>query len=84
MGRQHDIDPLAAALQPPQDETPEERRIRLHAEDVARKRSNDIDEELKQEKAALKKKPPVKVLLLGQSESGECLCHVHGCGGRLD
>ena len=39
MGRQHDIDPLAAALQPPQDETPEERRIRLHAEDVARKLS---------------------------------------------
>lgn len=81
MGRQHDEDPLTLAIQPPPNESAEQRKTRLQAEDIARKISNDIDEELKQEKAALKKKPPVKVLLLGQSESGEYLrcttCYLH-------
>ena len=35
--------------------------------------SDEIDEQLRNERLALKKKkPPVKVLLLGQSESGMC------------
>ncbi|CAL1698353.1 unnamed protein product [Somion occarium] len=71
MGRQADEDPLSLAIQPPPNETPEQRDSRLQAEALARRISNDIDEELKAEKAALKKKPPVKVLLLGQSESGK-------------
>lgn len=73
MGRQADDDPLSLALQPPPNETPDQRESRLQAEAIARRISNDIDEELKQEKAALKKRPPVKVLLLGQSESGAYL-----------
>lgn len=47
--------------------------IREHAEAEARRVSDSIDEQLRQERMALKKKrKPVKVLLLGQSESGMC------------
>ncbi|KAJ3475582.1 hypothetical protein NLI96_g11743 [Meripilus lineatus] len=70
MGRLLDDDPLSRALAPPPNETPEAKAIRLRAEAQARKISEEIDESLKAERAALKKKPPVKVLLLGQSESG--------------
>ena len=70
MGRLVDDDPLTRALAPPPNETQEEKEVRLRAEARARKVSEEIDESLKAEKAALKKKPPVKVLLLGQSESG--------------
>ncbi|KAL4254709.1 P-loop containing nucleoside triphosphate hydrolase [Abortiporus biennis] len=70
MGRVDD-DPLTLALAPPPNETPDQKEARLRAEAEARKISEEIDERLKAEKAALKKKPPVKVLLLGQSESGK-------------
>lgn len=80
MGRQADEDPLSLAIQPPPNETPEQRDSRLQAEALARRISNDIDEELKAEKAALKKKPPVKVLLLGQSESGKFHWHPEPSG----
>ncbi|KAI0312036.1 G-alpha-domain-containing protein [Amylostereum chailletii] len=65
-------DPLAAAIAPPKDETPEQREAREKEEAEAKRISDEIDEQLKAERAALKKKkPPVKVLLLGQSESGK-------------
>ncbi|KAH8092195.1 G-protein alpha subunit [Cristinia sonorae] len=64
-----DDDPLTLALSPPPNETPEERENRLRDEAEARKISEDIDEEIKAQRLALKKKPHVKVLLLGQSES---------------
>lgn len=70
MGRV-DGDPLTLALSPPPNETPEDREKRLRDEARARKISEDIDEEIRAQKNALKKKPNVKVLLLGQSESGE-------------
>lgn len=70
MGRLMDDDPLTRALAPPLNESQEEKEIRLRAEARARKVSEEIDETLKAERVALKKKPPVKVLLLGQSESG--------------
>ena len=79
MGTASDVDPLAVAIAPPPNETPEERTKRLQDEERARRVSEEIDEQLRQEKAALKKqKRPVKVLLLGQSESGESpiLCYV--------
>lgn len=64
-------DPLALALAPPRNETPEEKETRERAELEARRISDGIDEQIRQERAALKKKKkPVKVLLLGQSESG--------------
>ncbi|KAI0633065.1 hypothetical protein C8Q77DRAFT_867287 [Trametes polyzona] len=71
VGRAVDEDPLARLLAPPPNETAEEREIRLRLEAEARARSERIDEQLKAEKAALKKNKPVKVLLLGQSESGK-------------
>jgi guanine nucleotide-binding protein subunit alpha len=64
-------DPLTLAILPPVDETPAQRQVRESAESEARRISEEIDEQLRSEKAALKKKKrPVKVLLLGQSESG--------------
>ena len=66
-----DEDPLSRLLAPPPNETAEERETRLRLETEARQISDRIDEQLKAERAALKKNRPVKVLLLGQSESGK-------------
>jgi guanine nucleotide-binding protein alpha-1 subunit len=65
-----DEDPLTAALAPPSDETPEQREFREKREAEAKRISDEIDEQLRNERAALRKKKIVKVLLLGQSESG--------------
>lgn len=71
MVRRSSDDPFASILSPPADESPEEREARERAETEARRVSETIDEQLRQERIALKKKKkPVKVLLLGQSESG--------------
>ena len=73
MGHAADVDPLTQALAPPPDETDEQRAARLQSEERARRVSDEIDEQIRLERAALKKqKRPIKVLLLGQSESGEC------------
>lgn len=65
-------DPLAVVTAPPLDESPEERAAREEREAEAQKISDQIDEELRAEKAALKKQEHiVKILLLGQSESGK-------------
>ncbi|KAI0331390.1 G-alpha-domain-containing protein [Cubamyces sp. BRFM 1775] len=71
VGRSVDEDPLSRLLAPPPNETAEERETRLRLEAEARMRSERIDDQLRAEKAALKKNRPVKVLLLGQSESGK-------------
>jgi hypothetical protein len=64
-------DPFAFILAPPTDESPEEKEARECVETEARRVNDSIDEQLRQERMALKKKKkPVKVLLLGQSESG--------------
>ncbi|KIM47717.1 hypothetical protein M413DRAFT_439393 [Hebeloma cylindrosporum] len=65
-------DPLAAALLPPPDESPVEREVRLKAEIDAKKVSDSIDDQIRQERNDQKKsKTEVNVLLLGQSESGK-------------
>ena len=65
-------DPLSVALEPPPDESPADRWAREQAEAQARRISEQIDDQIKAEKLAMKKrKPPIKVLLLGQSESGK-------------
>ncbi|KAF9003423.1 guanine nucleotide binding protein, alpha subunit [Cyathus striatus] len=57
---------------PPPGETAEERTIRLDAELHAKRVSESIDRELDNEREAKKKElPSVKVLLLGQAESGK-------------
>ncbi|EJU02511.1 G-protein alpha subunit [Dacryopinax primogenitus] len=64
-------DPLDRVMRPDPHETPEERSARLMAEFEAKQRSDAIDESLRQEKLAAKKNKEVKILLLGQSESGK-------------
>ncbi|KZV92997.1 G-alpha-domain-containing protein [Exidia glandulosa HHB12029] len=64
-------DPFARLLAPPANETPAERQMREEMERAAKLRSDAIDEELKKERNALKSKRVMKLLLLGQSESGK-------------
>ncbi|RDB17773.1 Guanine nucleotide-binding protein alpha-4 subunit [Hypsizygus marmoreus] len=72
MGRSFEEDPLTLAIAPPPDETPEQRQAREIAEAEARKISDEIDEQIRREREGdRKKKKPVKLLLLGQSESGK-------------
>ncbi|KAJ2915543.1 hypothetical protein MD484_g4866, partial [Candolleomyces efflorescens] len=66
-------DPLAVFTRPPANETLVEREAREAREADAKRRSEAIDEDIRKEKARLKReeKNLVKVLLLGQSESGK-------------
>ena len=62
-----DDDPLTLALQPPADETPEQRQVREAAEAEAKRVSDEIDEQIKQEREnERRRKRPVKLLLLGE------------------
>lgn len=71
-GRRRSIsDPLAAALLPPENESPEQKAQRLQAEAEAKKRSQRIDQMLQEGERQRRKRKTVKVLLLGQSESGK-------------
>lgn len=65
-------DPFAQVTAPPADETLEQRRIRERKEEEERRISDEIDEALKVEREEIKakRKNRLKVLLLGQSESG--------------
>ncbi|KAF8512665.1 guanine nucleotide binding protein, alpha subunit [Hysterangium stoloniferum] len=68
--RTHDAsdDPLTRALHDEiGEETETEQQLRLKKEKEARRVSETIDELIKEEKAALKKTRPIKVLLLGKS-----------------
>ncbi|KAF8837882.1 G-alpha-domain-containing protein [Paxillus ammoniavirescens] len=67
----NDFDPLDELLKPPADETEEDRLIRLAQEAEARRISLQIDESIKAERQQQKKKSVVRLLLLGQSESGK-------------
>ncbi|KAF8500411.1 G-alpha-domain-containing protein [Russula emetica] len=69
--RTDDDDPLTAALTPPQDETPEARAVRLSREEEARRVSQAIDDSIRTERQMNKKHKIVRILLLGQSESGK-------------
>ncbi|KAH7910974.1 guanine nucleotide binding protein, alpha subunit [Hygrophoropsis aurantiaca] len=65
-------DPLTRACAPPPNETPTEREIRICAEQEAKRISDAIDEEINRQRIAERKGPKaVKILLLGQSESGK-------------
>lgn len=67
---QCEYDPLDEVLRPPPGETEEDRLIRLAQEAEACRISLQIDESLKAERQQQKKKSIVRLLLLGQSESG--------------
>ncbi|KAJ7186121.1 guanine nucleotide-binding protein alpha subunit [Mycena filopes] len=66
-------DPLAHALRPPPDESPSARTARLALEAEQKRVSDAIDDALSRERAERKKRArrEVRVLLLGQSESGK-------------
>ena len=65
-------DPFYELMQPPPDETPAQKTARQKRELDAQRHSDIIDEDIKQERAMSKKERKViKVLILGQSESGE-------------
>lgn len=64
-------DPLTLAAMPPPNESSQDRERRLREEAEAKKISDAIDAELKEERLDRKKRKEVKVLLLGQSESGK-------------
>lgn len=64
-------DPLDEVLKPPPDETFEQRQLRLEREAEAKRVSQAIDASIKAERTARRKKRIVRLLLLGQSESGE-------------
>ncbi|KZT18573.1 G-alpha-domain-containing protein [Neolentinus lepideus HHB14362 ss-1] len=65
-------DPFACMTVPPTNETWEQKMARERCEAEAQQVSDEIDQKLRSERAALKKnKKSVKVLLLGQAESGK-------------
>ncbi|KAI0640299.1 G-alpha-domain-containing protein [Trametes polyzona] len=69
--RRSSSDPFRAILQPPANETPQQREDRLKQEEEAKKRSDHIDRMLRHDEKSRRRKKTVKVLLLGQSESGK-------------
>lgn len=69
--RRSSSDPLAVALQPPPNESQLERENRLKAELEAKKRSDNIDRMLRESDRRNRRRKTIRVLLLGQSESGK-------------
>ena len=69
--RRSSSDPLAAALQPPPNESQAERDGRERREQEAKKRSDNIDRMLRETERRNRRRKVIKILLLGQSESGK-------------
>ncbi|KDQ51779.1 hypothetical protein JAAARDRAFT_210909 [Jaapia argillacea MUCL 33604] len=68
----HDEDPFSKVMRPPADESPEDRSERHRRLQEAQRISQEIDASLAESKKAFeKRKKAVKVLLLGQAESGK-------------
>ncbi|EJF56061.1 G-protein alpha subunit [Dichomitus squalens LYAD-421 SS1] len=65
-------DPLSQALQPPPNESPEDRAARIRQQEDAIRVSKEIDDEIAIAKRAYeRRKKAIKILLLGQAESGK-------------
>jgi hypothetical protein len=64
-------DPFDEVLRPPPNETPDQCQLRESRETEAKRVSMVIDANIKAERQARRKKRIVRLLLLGQSESGE-------------
>lgn len=68
----HIEDPLTKALLPPPNESPSDRETRIQAQSEALRVSKEIDESLLESKKVLdNRKKAIKILLLGQAESGK-------------
>ncbi|KAJ7669389.1 guanine nucleotide binding protein, alpha subunit [Mycena polygramma] len=70
-GAMQSDDPFDAVLRPPPDESPEQAALREAREAEARRVSAAIDADIRAERQARRKKRIVRLLLLGQSESGK-------------
>ncbi|CDO74902.1 hypothetical protein BN946_scf184988.g9 [Trametes cinnabarina] len=67
-----DVDPFSLLLRPPVNETEHERIARLQREADAKRVSDSIDEQLKADRERMRKsKQDIRLLLLGQAESGK-------------
>ena len=65
-------DPLSAALQPPPDESPDDRVVRLRRQDEAARVSREIDDEIAQARKAYdRRKKAIKILLLGELRTAD-------------
>ena len=64
-------DPISLLLSPPPNETSEEAALRVARVAEARRISDEIDRNIQAERDALKNQNVLKMLLLGQSESGK-------------
>lgn len=71
MGQVDLSDPFHSMMAPPVNETAQERLTREEAEAKAKQVSDKIDELLKKEKEARRRDSIVRILLLGQAESGK-------------
>jgi guanine nucleotide-binding protein alpha-1 subunit len=66
-----ETDPFFSLMAPPEDETPAQKTARQKRELDAQRISDQIDEDIRHQRAQIKKeKNIIKVLLLGQAESG--------------
>ena len=66
-----DVDPFNELMKPPPNETPAQMTARIKREADAQRVSDLIDEDIKRARSVAKKQRAiVKVLLLGQAESG--------------
>lgn len=77
-------DPLDQVLKPPPNESPEQRSLRVAREEEAKRISLAIDASIKAERQARKKKRIVRLLLLGQSESGKAPLSKHSSSPSVD
>ncbi|KZT65499.1 G-protein alpha subunit [Daedalea quercina L-15889] len=65
-------DPLSKALQPPPDESPDDRARRIQQQKDAQAISHSIDQDIQESRKAFeRRKKAIKILLLGQAESGK-------------
>lgn len=82
-------DPLARALQPPPDESPDQRELREQMQREASRISSEIDDDIQEaRKVYERRKKAIKILLLGESSRvvGFALvlvCNL-GVGGRVE
>ncbi|RXW15722.1 hypothetical protein EST38_g10136 [Candolleomyces aberdarensis] len=68
----HGDNPFVVSLKPPKNETPTERATREAHEDEAKRRSDEIDQELRTERENLRRtrRNELKAVFIGDSESG--------------
>jgi len=70
----HPSDPFYDFMKPPEDETDAQKSARLSREAEEQRRNDAIEDQIKEDRAKVERESEVlKVLLLGQSESGKTL-----------